>query len=328
MKKKSLLLTAVATIGLIAATIAQTPGNGVSDFDGNNYSTVIIGNQEWISENLRTSHYSNGESILNETNIGQWSSLTSGAWVNYNNDSQFENIYGKLYNWYAVIDTRNICPSGWHVPSDLDWNELIGFIDPNYNPTADAINATNGVQSETAGGKMKSLGTQYWASPNYGATNESGFSGLPGGNLESPVSFWNAPGFFGDFWSSTLYPNSSSYAFQRKLRYEDGAVIRVGRDITMGLSVRCVKNNISETNDFQIENLSIYPNPAQNLINVKADLKLIGASYTIIDNTGRGVLSGQISSENIIVDIGNLKEGVYMFKVNNEAERTFRIVKN
>ena len=90
MKTKSLLLTAAATLGLTAATTAQTPGSGVTDFDGNNYSTVIIGNQEWIAENLRASHYSNGEPISNVTNISQWATLTSGAWAYYNNDSQFE----------------------------------------------------------------------------------------------------------------------------------------------------------------------------------------------------------------------------------------------
>ena len=125
MKKKNLLITAIAVFGISSTTLAQTPGVGVTDFDGNNYTTVIIGNQEWIGENLRASHYSNGEIISNITNINQWSNLTTGAWAHYNNDIQFENPYGKLYNWYAVVDTRNICPSGWHVPSDNDWNELI-----------------------------------------------------------------------------------------------------------------------------------------------------------------------------------------------------------
>jgi uncharacterized protein (TIGR02145 family) len=89
-------------------------------------------------------------------------------------DSQYENPYGKLYNWYTASDARNVCPTGWHVPSDDDWSTLINYLDPN----ADGGN----VIPNTAGGKMKSTGQQYWNSPNIGAINESGFAGLPGGS--------------------------------------------------------------------------------------------------------------------------------------------------
>jgi hypothetical protein len=103
----------------------SNPGPGVT-FNGYTYSTIILGNgQEWMAENLRTTSYANGDPIPNVTDGPQWSNLFgTGAWAHYNNDSQYENPYGKLYNWYTIADIRNICPTGWHVPSDAEWTIL------------------------------------------------------------------------------------------------------------------------------------------------------------------------------------------------------------
>jgi hypothetical protein len=100
--------------------IVTNPGAGVT-FNGYTYSSIVLGNgQEWMAENLRTTTYANGDPIPNVTDNTQWQNLTTGAWAHYNNDSQYENPYGKLYNWYAVDDSRNVCPTGWHVPSDAE----------------------------------------------------------------------------------------------------------------------------------------------------------------------------------------------------------------
>ena len=210
--------------------IVTNPGAGVT-FDGYTYTSIVLGNgQEWMAENLRTTVYANGDPIPNQTYPNQWSSLTTGAWSHYNNDSQYENPYGKLYNWYTVVDTRNVCPTGWHVPSDAEWSTFINYLDPN----ADGGNNTN-----TAGGKMKSTGTQYWQDPNQDATNESGFSGLPGGYRYFNGTFYSI-GYYGYWWSST--EDAADYAWGRLLGYDDCSVYRNDYVKQNGFSVRCLRD--------------------------------------------------------------------------------------
>ena len=195
----------------------------MTDQEGNSYQTIKIGEQEWMAENLRTTSYANGDSIPNVTDANQWENLTTGAWAHYNNDSQYENPYGKLYNWYTVNDSRNVCPTGWHVPSDAEWTVLSDYL---------------GGES-VAGGKMKSTGTQYWESPNAAATNESGFSGLPGGIRINNGSFYELA-LLGFWWSSTEEgANNSLYS---QLRYGDGSVYRDNGGESFGLSVRCLRD--------------------------------------------------------------------------------------
>ena len=209
-------------------TPPTTNGAGVTDNDGNSYETVIIGNQEWMAENLRTTTYANGDPIPNVTDNTQWQNLTTGAWAHYNNDGQYENPYGKLYNWYAVADPRNICPTGWHVPTDAEWITFINYLDPWASVGSSSI----------AGGKMKSTGTQYWLSPNTNATNESGFSGLPGGAFGGG-GFGNI-GYAGFWWSST--EQSPDRGYFRLLSYNNSSVVRSDGFKYNGNSCRCIKD--------------------------------------------------------------------------------------
>ncbi len=198
-------------------------GGGVT-FNGYTYTSIVLGNgQEWMAENLRTTTYANGDPIPNVTDDNQWGDLTTGAWVHYNNDSQYENPYGKLYNWYTVVDPRNVCPTGWHVPTDAEWTVLIDYLGGN----------------SVAGGKMKSTGTQYWESPNTGATNESGFSGLPGDRRTSDGSFGQI-GSLGYWWSSTEH--STTNAWLRYLGFVDDDVHKYSNDKLNGFSVRCLRD--------------------------------------------------------------------------------------
>jgi uncharacterized protein (TIGR02145 family) len=235
--------------------LAQTPGAGVTDIDGNQYTTVIIGTQEWMAENLRTNTYANGDPIPNVTDANQWQNLTTGAWAHYNNDSQYENPYGKLYNWYTVADPRNVCPTGWHVPSDAEWTVLSDYL---------------GGES-VAGGKMKSTGTQYWQSPNTDATNESGFSGLPGGYRYINGTF-NLIGYYGYWWSSTEYGTFS--AWLRTLDYYIGDVYGNYPSKTDGLSVRCLRDN--SLGIFEISN------PNKELVKI---MNLLGQETEFKPNT-------------------------------------------
>jgi uncharacterized protein (TIGR02145 family) len=202
----------------------------VVDQEGNSYKTIVIGSQEWMAENLKTSTYSNGDQIHNVIDQNEWSNVTTGAWVHYNNDSQYECPYGKLYNWYAAADPRNICPTGWHVPSDAEWSSLINYLDPN---------ADGGNNPNTAGGKMKSNGAQYWQSPNTDATNESGFSGLPGGIRKDSGLFYNI-GDFGYFWSSTEFDTDAAWYLE--MDYNIGDTYRVTRHKGDGFSIRCLRD--------------------------------------------------------------------------------------
>lgn len=197
----------------------------VSDIDGNVYRTVRIGSQEWMADNLKTTRYRNGDAIANVTDNNSWFNLTSGAYCHYNNDENYVATYGRLYNWYAVNDGRNLAPAGWHVSTDADWAAL--------------MTALGG--GDVAGGKLKEAGTSHWNSPNAGATNESGFTGLPGGyrNPDGPCAHIGNIGFW---WSATLDNVNADRAWRFTLRYFDSLVERNSYYFMGGMSVRCVKD--------------------------------------------------------------------------------------
>lgn len=216
--------------------IISNPGTGVT-FDGYTYSSIVLGNgQEWMAENLRTTIYANGDPIPNIADSNQWYNLTTDAWCHYNNDSQYEYPYGKLYNWNAVNDSRNVCPIGWHVPTYAEWCFFINYLDPTANGGNNTVGGSN---ENTAGGKMKSIGTQHWLYPNTGATNESGFSGLPGGGRYHEGQF-STMGNAGHWWSSSEV--SSYLASTCALVYDVSDVFNADFDVRLGLSVRCLKD--------------------------------------------------------------------------------------
>jgi uncharacterized protein (TIGR02145 family) len=199
----------------------------MTDQQGNVYRTIVIGSQEWMAENLKTSIYRNGDPIANVTSITQWAGLPTGAWCHYNNESQNDCPYGKLYNWYTAVDARNVCPNGWHVPTNEEWNTLLSSLDPLYNPNL------FGIQSAIAGSKLKSTGILHWSNPNQDATNESGFSSLPGGGRDDSGPFYSINGL-GAWW------NTDSYA--RFLNANNGEVSRDFSSASSGFSIRCLKD--------------------------------------------------------------------------------------
>jgi uncharacterized protein (TIGR02145 family) len=202
----------------VALREGPTPCQGVVDVDDNCYYTVQIGNQIWMAENLRTTKYRDGTPIPNVTDNSRWHSLTTGAWVHYDNQTINEMRYGKLYNWHAVADTRNICPVGWHVPSDAEWTVL-----------------SNQLGSEP-GYLMKS--TLGWNNSGNGS-NESEFTGLPGGSLSFGGTFYGL-GISGVFWSSST--SNNGVAFFRNLSSGSRNLNRYDGYKTRGFSVRCIKN--------------------------------------------------------------------------------------
>lgn len=206
----------------------------MTDQDGHVYKTIIIGNQEWMAENLKTGHYRNGNTIPVVTNNVAWSGLNTGASSWYDNDSAtYDCPYGRLYNWYAVNDSRRLCPSGWHEPSDAEWNVLIGFLDPAYTPII------LGSQSLLAGGDLKSTGNFFWLNPNQDASNSSGFSALPGGGKDSNGLFGSLGNTAG-FWTNTAFNNAGSWT--REILTFSGSINRSTMDKRLGYYVRCVKD--------------------------------------------------------------------------------------
>jgi uncharacterized protein (TIGR02145 family) len=207
----------------------------VKDIDGNWYNVVQIGNQCWMAENLKTTKYRNGDTIPTNLSNASWSTNSSGAYAIYNNAVVNDSIYGKLYNGYAVADPRGLCPTGWHVPSDAEWQTL----ETSLGMPASELNKSGGRGSaQNVGGKMKAV-SSLWLAPNTGATNSSGFTGLPGGARLNVGSFSDV-GFNGYWWSSTQL--WSTNAWPRALIYNDAVVIRFDNSRRYGYSVRCVRD--------------------------------------------------------------------------------------
>jgi uncharacterized protein (TIGR02145 family) len=224
----------------------------LTDIDENPYNTVQIGNQCWTQSNLKVSKYRNGDSIPTGLSDSQWSSTTSGAYAIYNNDPVNDGFgfYGKLYNWYAVNDSRGLCPAGWHVPSDGEWNVLVKYLDPNADTTTVCSFCSS---SSIAGGMMKSTAilfipyTTYidtpmgWFNSNNtsGGTNSSGFTGLPGGS-RGYGGWFDTLGTSGFWWSSS--DAGSGSAWTRTLLCYDANALRSSYNHRNGLSVRCVRD--------------------------------------------------------------------------------------
>jgi len=207
----------------------------VTDIDGNVYQTIKIGDQWWMMENLKVTHYRNGDPIPNVTDDTEWGNLTTGAYCNYDNDEGNVATYGRLYNWYAVGDPRGLAPTGWHIPTDNDWKQLEMYLGMSQAEADDAD-----WRGTDEGGKLKEAGTTHWAPPNTGATNESGFTALPGGYRRWADGFFYYMGTSTSFWSSEEY--TPYYAIDRRLGYENSQVSRGLSPVWAGFSVRCVRD--------------------------------------------------------------------------------------
>ena len=195
----------------------------VTDVDGNKYTFVQIGQQVWMDKNLEVETYRNGDVIPQVTDAKEWAALKTGAWCYHSNNKANGVIYGKLYNWYAVNDPRGLAPEGWHIPSNAEWTILSTFLGG----------------ASVAGGKMKSTGTSRWDSPNFGATNESGFAGLPGGYRGLSGGFFNV-GNNVMWWSATQA--SSTSARYRNLLASSGSLLGSDAPFFYGFSVRCLRD--------------------------------------------------------------------------------------
>jgi uncharacterized protein (TIGR02145 family) len=235
-KKFPWVMVGLGVVAVVASVVilqnkkkSSTDGNDiqygtVTDIDGNVYRTVRIGNQEWMTEDLRTTRYRNGDPLPNITDNTEWENATTGAYCNYDNNPNNVPTYGRLYNWYAVNDSRNIAPAGWHVPSNAEWITLVNYVGG----------------SEVAGGKLKEAGTTHWLSPNTGATNKFGFTALPCGYRTSGNLNFLALGVADIMWTSSSINNDSAMTWHMDYNY--AWIMGTETNKKEGASIRCVKD--------------------------------------------------------------------------------------
>ena len=275
----------------------------VSDIDGNIYNTVTIGTQTWTKENLKTTKYSNGVPIQYVAVDTIWGGLTIPAFCTYNNDTAYRQEYGNLYNFYAILDSRNVCPTGWHVPSNIEWNLLIAYL---------------GGES-IAGGKMKETGFTHWQTPNTGADNSSGLTVIPAGYRYSNNGF-NHGGFHGlngngAIWTSTSSSDSTSIA---KYFYPGSASVGL-LDImnSYGISIRCVSDASADINENEkLNGINVFPNPTNYLLTIPID----GQKNIFITNM-QGQIIKTIKTESQAISLADLPTGNYIVSVFSNSNK-------
>ncbi|MBK9636397.1 MAG: T9SS type A sorting domain-containing protein [Bacteroidetes bacterium] len=290
---KSILILLVFSFMLLN-TQAQT----ITDIDGNIYNTITLGTQIWTKENLKTTRFNNGDSIAttslpinnDSTSIFQWS---------YNQDSLNIPVYGRLYTWYAVTDNRNVCPTGWHVPSEAEWISLANFLG------GDTI----------AGDKMKEIGTTHWLSTTGSVSNSSDFTALPGGQRGNPTGFSNLY-TLGAFWSTTAWGSSAfprAYIFS--LQANSGALHQSISVANCGFAVRCVKDLTAGIQNLIPEDeIKIYPNPTKDKINISLE-EIKNSIAFIYDISGKLIFQQSLIHKINPIDVNFLPVGVYVIKV-------------
>jgi uncharacterized protein (TIGR02145 family) len=222
----------------------------VFDIDNNIYETIMIGKQWWTAGNLKVMRYNNGDMLHTGLDNRAWGKATSGAYTVYpyysvddlNSAEDMIEAYGILYNWFAVDDERGLCPEGWRIPTDADWKALEMYLGVSLQE-ADKT----GWRETDEGGKLKSIRTDpilhpKWISPNIGATDESGWSGLPGGFRDS-YGDYSYIGSIGRWWSSSEHGHGSSYALFRSLSSNSKCISRFVTLKQHGFSVRCLRDD-------------------------------------------------------------------------------------
>jgi len=296
--KKTILLLAV-----LAFITFNNQAQSVTDYDGNVYDTVKIGTQVWLKENLKTTHYRNGDPIPKVIVDTIWANLTTGAYSDVFNKPTLSNTYGRLYNWFVVNDSRKICPINWHIPTNTEWTLLITYL---------------GGES-VAGGKLKETDTLHWKAPNTGATNESGFTALPSGARGSDGSF-GIDTFLGKFcswWTSTgdTTEPTHSYALDWFLSNTTRNIVWASQTKQNGFSVRCLKNTKTQIDEHDYNGrIDLFPNPATDKIYVICST-IQNLKMQVYNTVGQCVLQRELNAQTNEIDISSLTKGIYILKL-------------
>jgi uncharacterized protein (TIGR02145 family) len=315
MKKTILLFSSI--VFLMISNQAQT----ITDYDGNVYNTVTIGTQIWLKENLNATHYNNGEMIPNVPNGSEWSSMTSGAYCEYENNPDYSVIYGKLYNWYTGADSRNLCPTGWHVPSNDDWIVLTAYLKNNgygFNGLANYIGKS---MAATSGWTPSSIAGQ--VGNDQESNDSSGFSALPGGYRSNYGTFSNVVGY-GYWWTSTEFNAGCSYDWG--IAYNSGLVVSYFCDGNPnGFSVRCVSDStVSHILDNEFDSYyQIFPNPTKNRIHINFR-ESKSAKIQVFNTVGQCIMQIEKLGGTNTIDISSFPNGLYLIRITGNGWESYR----
>jgi uncharacterized protein (TIGR02145 family) len=299
--KKNLIF--ILTLLICNILQAQT----VTDTNGTVYNTVQIGTQTWMAENLSATKFNDGTPIPLVTDSIAWFGLTSPGYCWFKNDSAtYNRPWGALYNWHTV-NTGNLCPKGWHIPSNAEWHTLVLFLDP-------AAQDCYCTESTIAGDALKETGLTHWGNGNNG-TNSSGFTAVGTGFRNG----WNKT-FQGHtavvyFWTST---SNEPYAtvWHRYIQNGSANLFEYLDQKTQAMSVRCIKDNASTGMQLKNKdnNIKIYPNPASDKIFIETGFN-DDAQISIFNVLGELVSQTQIKNEKFEMDISELKKGIYILMI-------------
>jgi uncharacterized protein (TIGR02145 family) len=287
------------------------PGMGLEDSDGNTYNSIILSNgQEWMAENLKTTRFANGDVIPKTDNNSSWSTASTSAYSDYQGIAANSSIYGRLYNFFTTIDERNVCPSGWHVPTNLEWTQF--------------TNEIGGLG--VAGSVLKSTGTEFWSAPNTDASNAIGFNALPNGCRYDGGNYNNL-GTYAFFWTATEL--DTTFSWYRALKYDVPTAFRNFTKKQNGYGIRCVKNqplNLDKINLFKVQ---VSPNPCVDFLKIELSENLKQASNAtliLMNANGQNIRTFPVESSHI--DLFDLPSGLYLLHFSSENfSETLRVVK-
>lgn len=286
-------------IGLCFSCFGQ-----VTDIDGNSYNTVIIGSQEWMAENLRTSRTDNGDTIMEITRNNMWGSANRPAMAWYDNDTANANPFGRLYNGHAALHP-NICPDGWRMPTDADWTAL-------YNQVGG---------SSVAGGKLKHEGTQYWEPPNTSASNASGFTAMPSGYRDPQSGNFLHQGFRAGWFARVRQSNLMFYWVSWDTQAGGQGPIQH----EAGLAIRCMRDVTTSTSSFEKDQygIKVVPNPAEHFTTITFPEKDKDWHLTLINMNGNVVFDQHIQTNTYDLNVEHLPAGIYTIAVNSDVFTVF-----
>jgi len=326
----------------------ETSGTFTDSRDGNVYNWVQIGDQVWMAENLKTTHFANGTAIPLVNSNATWDALTatSKAYCWYNDDIANKATYGALYSWEAAMNgarstvhnpsgVQGVCPTGWHLPSDVEWTQMVNYLADNghnYDGTTGGGEAKIAKSLASTSGWNSSSTTGAPGNTDYSTyRNKSGFTALPGGYRSSNGKFFNI-GYYGYWWSSTGY--GAANAWFRAMGESLSNVNRLyylGKNA--GFSVRCVRDditNLQKTLSIQSQMLIVYP----NLVDDKVNIDLTGmneaeGTLSIFNFEGKTLLSRQVNNEGVLsLDISHLSAGIYFCRYSTDSDvKTVKIIK-
>lgn len=288
----------------------------VVDIDGNVYNTVTIGNQVWMKENLKSNHFRNGELI--PSTFPSQNYCSSSVTYYYDDQAGYSDVYGALYNWYAAVDSRKLCPNGWHVPSHNDWIELLHTICTSSTCENDfpTDTTTFGFKGTNEGGMLKDTGNVYWYN-NSGATNTSGFSALPGGQFVSSSNHFFDLGYYGCFLTST---EINSHNIWGRILICSNPNIYVSKSFEKCnfYSVRCIRDFPAEVNsNINTESeIDIFPNPFYNYLMISGQST---NHIEVINFNGKIVKQIEHCDALTTINLKELSAGIYLIKVQSSV---------